>query len=98
MKARGESKPTTDGKAKWTPVENIFGSYLCNYRNTINYIELVECLDCGHISRTFDFCLDLAIQISKPRESININHLRNPASHLITVAYPKTRKDSKQDE
>ena len=35
---------------------------------------LVECLDCGHIIRTFDFCLDLSIQIGKPKGT-KINEL-----------------------
>lgn len=32
MKARGETSDNTEGKSKMTVIENIFGSYLCNYR------------------------------------------------------------------
>ncbi|CAD8082977.1 unnamed protein product [Paramecium primaurelia] len=56
------NKTKTNGKPKRTIVENIFGSYLCNY---------LECLDCGFVSRTFDFCLDYTVQIRKPKGLIN---------------------------
>lgn len=28
---------------------------------------VVECLECGYISRTFDFCLDYVLPIRKPK-------------------------------
>lgn len=63
LKITNQYESSKEGyKIKQTSIEHIFGSYLCNYCNSLIFKNsLVECLDCGFVSRTFDFCLDFMI-------------------------------------
>ncbi|KAL4463166.1 hypothetical protein ABPG74_007167 [Tetrahymena malaccensis] len=62
------------GKQKNTITENIFGGYLANY---------LKCLECNHVSRTFDFSLDLALPIvSKKSQQVQQKKIAAPLDIL----------------
>lgn len=64
------------GKHKYTYVEQLFGGYLCNF---------LKCNHCNYSSRTFDFYLDLIIQIPGFRKIVS------------TQTKPRTRAQRKQE-
>lgn len=49
------------GKHKLTTVEKYFGGYLCN---------VVKCMDCNYVNRTFDFFLDIALNIDREKPKV----------------------------
>lgn len=87
------------GKLKVTYIENVFGSYLCNYcnhsyfSNKNNHI-LVKCLnpDCGFESRTFDFFLDLAVNIPEPPKEQSPVYVAKPSSRKKNQRHQKKKK------
>jgi len=48
-------------KHRLTEIEKIFGGYLCNF---------VKCQDCKYVNRTFDFCLDIVLNIDREKPRI----------------------------
>jgi ubiquitin carboxyl-terminal hydrolase 16/45 len=48
-------------KHRLTEIEKIFGGYLCNF---------VKCQDCKYVNRTFDFCLDIVLNIDRDKPKI----------------------------
>ena len=65
-------------KRKLTEVERIFGGYLCN---------VVKCNDCNYKNRTFDFCLDIALNIDRDRKIVMPKTKVKP--HIVE---PKNKK------
>lgn len=66
-------------KKRETHIEKTFGGYLVNYCKILIYIKIifniykffvVKCLECKEISRTFDFFMDLSVQIPGSRQIV----------------------------
>jgi len=84
------AKAKEHGKRRITYVDNVFGGFLCNY---------LCCLDCKYVSRTFDFSLDVALNIYKEPPKKVVEPKKTSAAHIPSKKTPKkTGKVEVQEE
>lgn len=75
-------------KYKDTFIEKTFGGYLVNY---------LKCLGCKKISRTFDFFMDLSVQIPGSREIVQEARRRKQRKRSKEVQVNSKREEVKEE-
>jgi hypothetical protein len=81
-------------------VEKYFGSYICNVgtENSECVLNLVKCMDCSYVNRTFDFCLDLALNIDREKPKIVVPKKKKKEEKKPDDKKPEDDQDHHEEE